>query len=114
SILDEQDAGAIVADLMHADGRADKDLLAMVQGTIHRWKNDLVSPEQAHALAQNPGEQQIAGLYQRYGEALRAYSAVDFDDLILLPVQLLREHGDLREQWQNRIRYLLVDEYQDT
>ena len=56
----------------------------------------------------------FAALYEAYQRALRAYNAVDFDDLILLPVSLLRDNAALRERWQNRIRYLLVDEYQDT
>ncbi len=114
SILDDQDAGAILADLMHADGRADKDLLALVQATIHRWKNELLTPEAAAATAKSAGEKSIAEIFQRYREALTAYSAVDFDDLIGLPVQLLGDNREVRNAWQDRIHYLLVDEYQDT
>jgi len=49
-----------------------------------------------------------------YERNLRAYNAVDFDDLIVMPTRLLQENPEVRERWQNRIRYLLVDEYQDT
>jgi ATP-dependent DNA helicase Rep len=65
-------------------------------------------------LAQSPAEQTIALIYQRYNQALKAYNAVDFDDLILIPVTLFQTHGDILQHWQKRIRYLLVDEYQDT
>ncbi|TNF34301.1 MAG: ATP-dependent DNA helicase Rep [Gammaproteobacteria bacterium] len=114
SILDDQDASAILADLMHADGRSDKDLIALVQNTIHRWKNELVTPDAAAANASSAGEKSIADIYYRYRETLKAYSAVDFDDLIGLPVELLTHDREVRDAWQNRIHYLLVDEYQDT
>ncbi|MBR7539320.1 UvrD-helicase domain-containing protein, partial [Mycobacterium tuberculosis] len=52
--------------------------------------------------------------YQLYERNLRAYNAVDFDDLIVMPTRLLQENSQVRDKWQNRIRYLLVDEYQDT
>ncbi|MDW3642417.1 3'-5' exonuclease, partial [Vibrio sp. 1291-1] len=51
---------------------------------------------------------------EMYQKQMKAYNALDFDDLILLPVLLLRNNEDVRQRWQNRIRYLLVDEYQDT
>src|SRR5690606_4541356 len=84
------------------------------QSTIHRWKNELVTPESAAATAQSAGEKSIAEIYYRYRETLKAYSAVDFDDLIGLPVELLTHDREVRDTWQNRIHYLLVDEYQDT
>jgi ATP-dependent DNA helicase Rep len=53
-------------------------------------------------------------LYERYQRALKAYNAVDFDDLIMTPVMLFKQHPEVLAKWQRRIRYLLVDEYQDT
>src|SRR5690625_7843690 len=99
---------------MLKDGELDSDHLNTVQHQISNWKNDLVEPEQALALAESPGEQTIALVYQRYNQALRAYNAVDFDDLILIPVQLLERDAEALARWRRRIRYLLVDEYQDT
>ena len=85
-----------------------------IKNIIDSWKNDLILPEQALAGARNPKEQTAAIVYLHYQRTLRAYNAVDFNDLILLPVMLFQEHADILEKWQNRIRYLLVDEYQDT
>ncbi|MGZ8239167.1 MAG: DNA helicase Rep [Methylobacter sp.] len=80
---------------------------------IGQWKNAFVTPEQAVVTAmaeQTPS----AHLYTDYTRSLKAYNAVDFDDLILLPVLLFQQHPTILEKWQNKIRYLLVDEYQDT
>ena len=114
SICDAEDARALMKELMMKDGDLDSDHLNRVQQQISLWKNDLVMPEQALALATSPGEQLIALIYQRYTQALKAYNAVDFDDLILQPVQYFIAYPELLARWQKRIRYLLVDEYQDT
>jgi ATP-dependent DNA helicase Rep len=74
----------------------------------------MVMPKRALELATSNGEQAMAIAYARYCEALKAYNAVDFDDLILLPVQLFQQDPELLARWQRKIRYLLVDEYQDT
>ncbi len=113
SIFDQQDATALIADLMHRDYGAD-DGIEGIQSQISAWKNDLVTPEQALAQAKSPAEQTAASVYTHYNRTLKAYNAVDFDDLILIPVVLFREHPDVLEKWQFRIRYMLVDEYQDT
>ncbi len=114
SIFDAEDARALLRELMLKDGELDKDLLDSVQHQISNWKNDLVDPDQALASAQSKGEQGLARVYQRYNQSLRAYNAVDFDDLILIPVHLFEQHPEVLARWQRRIRYLLVDEYQDT
>jgi ATP-dependent DNA helicase Rep len=114
SLLDAQDGEALIKEhLRHTKG-GDAFSPAAVQHRISRWKNDLVDPEQAHGHAEDDFEGHLASLYADYERSLRAYNAVDFDDLILRPARMLREHPDLRETWQGRIRYLLVDEYQDT
>ncbi len=113
SIFDEQDVDQLLRELAKKND-ADKDALQRARWQISAWKNDLVDPEQAIAVAATDIEAFQAALYGAYQRALRAYNAVDFDDLILLPVSLLRDDAELRERWQNRIRYLLVDEYQDT
>lgn len=114
SIFDAEDARALLKELMLKDGELDNDHLDLVQNQISTWKNDLIQPEQALGLAQSPAEQTIALIYQRYNQSLKAYNAVDFDDLILIPVRLFQTHDDILQHWQKRIRYLLVDEYQDT
>lgn len=114
SIFDAEDARALLKELMMKEGDLDSDHLNRVQQQISLWKNELVLPEQAMGLAESPAEQLIAFVYQRYCQALKAYNAVDFDDLILLPVQYFMTDSALLARWQQRIRYLLVDEYQDT
>lgn len=114
SIFDSEDARSLLKELMLKDGDMDKDHLNLVQNQISNWKNDLVAPKRALELAQSPAEQTIAQVYAHYNKALRAYNAVDFDDLILIPVTLFQGHSDILERWQRKIRYLLVDEYQDT
>ncbi|MDW1956575.1 3'-5' exonuclease, partial [Vibrio sp. Vb0562] len=92
----------------------DKDLLKQLLSTISNWKNDMLTPEQAKAMAKGEQQQLFAFCFEMYQKQMKAYNALDFDDLILLPVLLLRNNEDVRQRWQNRIRYLLVDEYQDT
>ena len=117
SILDADDCKRILMDLMHRDnlsGAESKELIAKAMKMISDWKNDLIPPEQAHTTCETAEDVQFAHLYQLYERNLRAYNAVDFDDLIVMPTRLLQENAEVRERWQNRIRYLLVDEYQDT
>ncbi|MEH6616628.1 MAG: UvrD-helicase domain-containing protein, partial [Porticoccus sp.] len=114
SIFDADDAKNLLKELMLRDSDLDSEHLDLAQHQISRWKNNLLSPSQALSQAENGSEQAIAIVYERYSQALRAYNAVDFDDLILIPTCLFRDHPDVLDKWQNRIRYLLVDEYQDT
>ena len=113
SIFDEGDIKALLTDIMQKEYSGD-DGVDEIKNYIGAWKNDLILPEQALEKARNPKEQTAAIVYLHYQRTLKAYNAVDFDDLILLPVKLFQEHPDVLEKWQNRIRYLLVDEYQDT
>jgi len=114
SIFDAEDARALLKELLLKDGELDSDHLNRVQHQISNWKNDLTDPEQLLEQAQSPGELTLARVYGRYNQALKAYNAVDFDDLIRIPVMLFQERPEILERWQRRIRYLLVDEYQDT
>ena len=111
SIFDSDDALAIVQDLLVTTDRA---RLRSVQQTISLWKNGLIDPEAAAALAATASEVEAAHVYRSYNATLAAYQAVDFDDLIALPAQIFEREGEVREKWQKRVRYLLVDEYQDT
>ncbi|MCJ8168218.1 DNA helicase Rep [Atopomonas sediminilitoris] len=113
TIFDEQDIKALLRELMQKEYAGD-DGVDEVQSQIGSWKNDLVTPADALNKARNPKEQTAAVIYEHYNRMLRAYNAVDFDDLIGLPVQLFSAHPDILAKWQARIRYMLVDEYQDT
>ena len=115
SIFDAEDAKALLQDLMLTHGSTDAgDELNPVQMTISSWKNAMRTPAEALSKAADEREQRIAIIYGYYNEYLKAYNAVDFDDLILLPVMLFRQHPDVLAKWQRKIRYMLVDEYQDT
>jgi len=114
SIFDQTDAGTLIKDMLIQDHGGDSDQTQVIQHQISEWKNDMVSPEQAAASAQGPAEMLCAQCFIRYQQALKAYNAVDFDDLILLPVQLLQDNVEILQKWQRRTRYMLVDEYQDT
>jgi ATP-dependent DNA helicase Rep len=111
SILDADDAIMIIQELLATTDRA---RLKAVQTTISLWKNAQLDPEDAERTAITPAEVEAARVYRRYNATLAAYQAVDFDDLIYVPAQLLEHNAEVRERWQNRVRYLLVDEYQDT
>ena len=111
SILDAQDSAAILKELAHKEDVEEADNLRWI---ISRWKNDFISIEQAALLANTTDEKLAAILYEKYQRQIKAYNAVDFDDLIVLPVQLFEQHPDALQHWQNKLRYLLVDEYQDT
>jgi ATP-dependent DNA helicase Rep len=114
SIYDAQDSQALIKELMRRAFDADDQAQAM-QWQISHWKNALVTPEQAQPEANgDPMLTAAAVLYAEYNRHLLAYNAVDFDDLIGLPAQLFSDYPEALERWQNRIRYLLVDEYQDT
>ncbi|MDU4923539.1 DNA helicase PcrA [Dermabacter sp.] len=87
------------------------------QAKISSLKNELVTPEEYAAQAENaknPAERTIAQIYTQYQERLRTANAVDFDDLIALTVRLLAENPGIREGYRRRFRHVLVDEYQDT
>lgn len=114
SLFDDKDSMALLKDLTDVELGGDKDQLQLLQSCISNWKNDLLLPEQLLKRTSSAGDAEFAEFYQRYQNHLRAYNALDFDDLILLPTLLLKHNETVRQKWQSRIRYLLVDEYQDT
>ena len=114
SLFDDTDQMSLLKELTELEIQGDKELLQQLVQAISRYKNDLVLPAQALKRAQTPDEQKFAKWYDRYQRQMSAYNALDFDDLILLPTILLKTNQEVREHWQGRIRYLLVDEYQDT
>jgi ATP-dependent DNA helicase Rep len=114
SIMDSADTLGVLKDVLKKSG---PDAVAAAESTqwkISSWKNAMLSPEQAAAQAQDPLERAAAHAYGLYSRALKAYNAVDFDDLILLPVQFFDKVPERVAEWRDRLGYLLVDEYQDT
>ncbi|MCX8086083.1 MAG: UvrD-helicase domain-containing protein [Rhodocyclaceae bacterium] len=109
SILDASDTAQLFAELLK---EGDKARARLIQQRISLWKNALVEPETIEPA--DDFEAEARRVYLDYERALRAYQAVDFDDLIRLPVKLLSEHEAIARRWQARCRHLLVDEYQDT
>ncbi len=114
TLFDEQDKQTLLKNLIsHGAKDCDIDNLDRYAQQIGQWKNAFVTPEQALIL-ETSEQHPAASLYNEYTRSLKAYNAVDFDDLILLPVLLFQQNPAVLEKWQNKIRYLLVDEYQDT
>lgn len=114
SLFDDQDSFALLKALTEPELDGDKELLKRLQSTISNWKNAMLSPQQALSNAKTPDEEEFAEFYRRYQQNMRACNALDFDDLILLPTQLLASNEHSRQRWQKKFQYLLVDEYQDT
>jgi len=114
SLFDDKDSMSLLRDLTEVEFDGDKELLSSLQSCISNWKNDLILPQDLKNQTLSPADAEHAEFYQRYYNHLRAYNALDFDDLILLPTVLLKNNETVRQKWQNKIRYLLVDEYQDT
>jgi ATP-dependent DNA helicase Rep len=111
SILDPADLEGIVAELVATTDRA---RARAAQWKISAWKNALVAPAAALAAAQSDEELSAARAYCNYDEALAAYRAVDFDDLIVKPLALMEGDAEVAQRWRDRCRHVLVDEYQDT
>ena len=111
SILDTDDVTSILKD---AGGTTDAATARQWQWAISLWKNQGLNAAMAEAQASNDNERITARIMARYEERLTAYQSVDFDDLIGLPLKLLQQHEAVREQWQQHMGHVLVDEYQDT
>ena len=113
SIMDTRDVETCLDGLAHRLEQ-DTDYIRQTMYQIGRWKNDFIAPAAAADAADTPLLQAQAHLYDEYQQHLLACNSMDFDDLIMLPVQLFRNHAQVLNNWQDRIRYLLIDEYQDT
>ena len=111
SIMDSDDVLGVLRD---AGGTTDAKLARQWQWTISLWKNQGLDSAGAASAAANADEQVAARVMQRYEERLAAFQAVDFDDLIGLPLKLLQRDADVRAKWQDTFHHILVDEYQDT
>jgi ATP-dependent DNA helicase Rep len=114
TLFDMRDVEGVIADIARRQlGTNDFDARQLASA-ISNWKSGLIDPKQALHLVSDPREKAAARCYDEYTKTLRAYNAVDFDDLIALPVALFRNDSGIRFRWQVKLRWLLVDEYQDT
>ncbi|HAT3836325.1 TPA: DNA helicase Rep [Morganella morganii] len=114
SLFDDQDQLALLKELTFDHLEEDKELLQQLVSQISNWKSALLTPEQAKGLARSEREHTFAECYRRYELHLNSCNVLDFDDLITKPTLLFARDEQARERWLQRIRYLLVDEYQDT
>lgn len=115
SILDGADSTLVVNELMRDQLSGNRGVGERVRQRISWWKNDWVTPEQAAAMShEDPVALAAARVYPDYDRQLRAYNAVDLDDLVYLPARLLADRPELLDQARGRFRHVLVDEYQDT
>jgi ATP-dependent DNA helicase Rep len=114
TLFDDQDSLSLLKELTNEQLDGDKDLLSKLQSMISNWKNDLLLPDAALKMAGDADTIMFAEFYQLYQKHMKAYNALDFDDLILAPTLLLKNFPEVRARWQKKIKYLLVDEYQDT
>jgi DNA helicase II / ATP-dependent DNA helicase PcrA len=115
AIYDENDQQAIVKQVMRRMGLDTKQLTPRtVLGRISWAKNHMVDPQEYYLASKDPNSERIAHIFQQYRAELRKNNALDFDDLLLEAARLLKVSTEVRERYQRRYRYLLVDEYQDT
>ncbi len=111
SILDSADSLHILSEILKTTDKAE---IRGTQQRISLWKNALLSPDAAWHACEDELEQRAAQVYRAYQDTLHAYQALDFDDLIRLTVNLFESNPEVLERWRNKLRYLLIDEYQDT
>jgi ATP-dependent DNA helicase Rep len=114
TIFDAHDSRNLVKELLKNDNADTEGAIDAACAAFSAWKSELVGPAAALAGAADELEQARARQYAAYQRALQAYNALDFDDLIVRPVFLFRELPGVLEAWQDRIQYMLGDEYQDT
>ncbi len=115
SIFDNEDSLQIIRAFLKPSISQDKDIVKQVLRTISLWKNNLLTPDDISDAHENATSGlDVKSIYSHYQETLQSYNAVDFDDLILQPVKILKQNRDILEEWQNKIRHLLIDEYQDS
>ncbi|MEO7086774.1 MAG: UvrD-helicase domain-containing protein [Gemmatimonadaceae bacterium] len=115
TIYDQDDSLGVIKRLMERHGIPAKQFTPRgIQSAISDAKNALVTPAQYEEFAMDPFSKAVAQVYKSLGDALQLANAVDFDDLLVLPVRMLQQHTDRLASYRNRFEFILVDEYQDT
>lgn len=115
SIYDPDDSIHVIKQIMD-DCNIDKKQFNPnnIKNNISTAKNDMISPEEYPTYVQGPFDEVVAEVYPLYEDALRTQGAVDFDDLQIKPLELFQTFEDVRNKYNERYKYVLVDEYQDT
>ena len=115
TIYDEEDRQALIKQAMKQLGISDSSLKPrVVSSTVSSAKNEMVGPEAFASSANYPFQQNVAKIYTEYEKQRKAAKALDFDDLLLETVRLLKEVPSIRQKWRQQFQYILIDEYQDT
>ena len=115
SIIDSDDALSIIKKIMKEKTYISKDITpSYVRNKISSIKNDMLSDNEIDNYFSSGNDSIVKDIYYEYQAILRKNNSVDFDDLLLLPVKLFMEHKDVLESYQDKYKYILVDEYQDT
>jgi DNA helicase-2/ATP-dependent DNA helicase PcrA len=115
TIYDQDDSLGVIKRLMDRHGIPQKQFTPRgVQSAISEAKNKLISTSEYDTLAMDPFSKAVGAVYRSLGDALQLANAVDFDDLLVLPVRMLQQNPDRLDSYRQRFRYILVDEYQDT
>ena len=115
AIYDEADQQAVVKAVMRRMGIDDKQLTPRVVLSKISWaKNHMIDPQEYYLNSSDPTSERIAHIFDAYKKDLLKANALDFDDLLLEAVRLLKTSSEVRERYNRRFRYLLIDEYQDT
>lgn len=115
TIYDDQDQLQLLKNICQQENIDQQEFkLTVLQSLISQIKNQLLSPIDYQNSANNDFDLKVAKIYKIYERRLKAENALDFDDLLILSYQLLKEHADIRQQYQNQFKYVLIDEFQDT
>ena len=115
SIIDSDDALSIIKKIMKEKTYISKDITpSYVRNKISSIKNDVLSDNEIDNYFSSGNDSIVKDIYYEYQAILKKNNSVDFDDLLLLPVKLFMEHKDVLESYQDKYKYILVDEYQDT
>lgn len=115
TLFDAQDSLTLIHDLAYQAYQATKQTAQAMQSQISLWKNALQSPQDLASYLNNEDPLYATWeIYQQYQRYLKAYNAIDFDDLIYIPVQLLKNNETVLTYWRHKFHYMLIDEYQDT
>lgn len=114
SLLDSSDAQAIIKDIAQSYRIDNKQAIKNIHYYISQCKNNNRLPTRALELADSDEQQQWAKIYQDYQQKIQTYHSLDFDDLLMLPLQLLQNETIVQQSWGQRFRHILIDEYQDT
>ncbi|MGZ4868643.1 MAG: ATP-dependent helicase, partial [Candidatus Angelobacter sp.] len=115
AIYDESDQQSVVKGVMRRLGLDDKQLKpSAVLSRISWAKNHMLDPQEMYLQSADPITEKVAHIFEEYRKELRKSNALDFDDLLLETVRLLKSSATTRERYQRRYEYMLIDEYQDT